>query len=57
VGSPDGKRPLGRPRCKWEGIQVDLKELCWEGVDLKDVAQDRDKCRVVVKSVMNFRVS
>ena len=56
VGNLDGKRPLGRPRCRWEDIKVDLKELCWEGVDWMDVAQDRDKWRAIVKSAINFRV-
>ena len=42
VGNPDGKRPLGRPRCRWEDIKVDLKEICWEGMDGMDVAQDRE---------------
>jgi len=52
VGNPGGKGPLGR----WEDIKVDLKEPCCEGVDWKDVAQDRDKWRAVVKSAINFRV-
>jgi hypothetical protein len=54
VENPDGKRPLGRPRCRWEGIKVDLKELCWEDVDWMNVAQDRDKWRAVVKSVIKL---
>jgi hypothetical protein len=52
VGNPDGKMPLGRPGCRWEDNKVDLKE----GVDWMDVAQDRDKWRAVVKSVIYFRV-
>ena len=56
VRDPDGRRPLGRPRCRWGNIKVDLKELCWEGVDWMDVGQDRDKWQAVMKSVINFRV-
>jgi hypothetical protein len=56
VGNRGGKRPLGKPRCRWEDIKVDFKERCWEGADWKDVAQDRDKWRAVVKSAINIRV-
>jgi hypothetical protein len=34
VGKPEGKRPLGRPRCRWDGnIKMDLREIGWDGVD------------------------
>jgi hypothetical protein len=43
VGKHEGKRPLGRPRCKWEDIIImHLREVWWEGVEWIHVAQDRD---------------
>jgi hypothetical protein len=43
VGMPEGKRPLGRPRRRWvDNIKMDLGEIGWDGVDLIDMAQDRD---------------
>jgi hypothetical protein len=57
VGNPEGKRPLGRPRRRWEdGIRMDLGEIGVEGVDWIRLAQDRDRWRVVVSAVMNLRV-
>jgi hypothetical protein len=58
VGKPEGKRPLGRPRRRWEdGIRMDLKEkIGLEGVDWIQLAQDRDRWRAVVNTVMNIRV-
>jgi hypothetical protein len=58
VGKPEGKRPLGRPRRRWEdGIRMDLKErLGGGGVDWIRLAQDRDRWRAVVSAVMNLRV-
>jgi hypothetical protein len=56
VGKPEGKRPLGRPRRRWVGnIKMDLLEIVWGGVDWIGLAQDRDKWRTLVNSVMNFR--
>jgi hypothetical protein len=56
VGEPEGKRPLGRPRCRWEdNIRMDLREKQWGGMDWIDVAQDRDQWRVLVNTVMNLR--
>ena len=55
VGKPEGKRRLGRPRRRWEdNIKMDLQELgrCCE--DWMDLAQERDSCRAVVSSRMNF---
>ena len=57
VGKPDGKRPLGRPRHRWEGnIKLDLEEVGCEGMDWIDVAQDRKRWRTLVNAVMNLRV-
>jgi hypothetical protein len=57
VGKPEGKRPLGRPRRRWvENITMDLREIGWVGVDLIDMAQDRDQWRALVNTVLNFRV-
>jgi hypothetical protein len=57
VGKPEGKRPLGRPRRRWEdGIRTDLREICLGDVDWIRLAQDRDRCRAVVSAVMNLRV-
>jgi hypothetical protein len=57
VGEPEGKRPLGRPRCRWvENIKMDLREIEWDGMDWIDLAQDRDQWRVLVNTVMNLRV-
>jgi hypothetical protein len=57
VGKPEGKRPLGRPRRRWEdGIRMDLREIVWGGVDWIRLARDRDRWRSVVNAVMNLRV-
>jgi hypothetical protein len=57
VGKPEGKRPLGRPRCRWEdNIKVDFQEVGCGGVEWIDLAQDRDRCLVLVNAVMNLRV-
>jgi hypothetical protein len=57
VGKPEGKRPLGRPRRKWEdGIRMDLRETGLGGVDWIRLSQDRDRWRAVVRAVMNLRV-
>jgi hypothetical protein len=53
----EGRRPLGRPRLKWEdNIKVDLREVEFESTDWIDMAQDRDRWRALVNRVMNFRV-
>jgi hypothetical protein len=52
-----GKRPLRRPRHRWEdGIRLDLREIGLGGVDWIRLAQDRDRWRAVVNAVMNLRV-
>jgi len=57
VGKPEGKKPLGKPRRRWEdGIEMDLQEVGWRHVDWVDFAQDRDRWRAVVNAVMNLRV-
>jgi hypothetical protein len=57
VGKPEGKRPLGRPRSRWEdNIKMDLQELEYGGVDWIVLAQDRGSWRALVNAVMNLRV-
>jgi hypothetical protein len=56
VGNPEGKRPLGRPRCRWVDIKMDLLEIGWGGVDWVSLAQDGDKWRAFVNAVMNLQV-
>jgi hypothetical protein len=49
--------PLGRPRRRWvDNIKMDLREIEWVGMDWIDVAQDRDRWRALVNTVMNLRV-
>jgi hypothetical protein len=57
VGKPEGKRPVGRPRCRWvDNITMDLVEVGWGDVDWIDMAQDRARRRALVNSVLNLRV-
>ena len=56
VGKPEGKRPLGRPRSRWEDIKMDLQEVGRGCGDWMELAQDRDRWRTLVSTVMNFRV-
>jgi hypothetical protein len=58
VGKPEGKRPLGRPRRRWEdGIRMDLREIgLGVVVDWIRLSQDRDRWFAVVSAVMNVRV-
>jgi hypothetical protein len=57
VGKPEGMRPLGRPRRRWEdGVRMDLISIGLGVVDLIRLAQDRDRWRAVVSAVMNLRV-
>jgi hypothetical protein len=57
VGKPEGKRPLGRPRRRWEGnIKMDLQEVRCGGVELIELAHGRDRCRALVNAEMNIQV-
>jgi hypothetical protein len=57
VGKPEGKRPLERPRRRWEdGIKMDLRGIGREGVEWIHLAQVRDRWWSVVNTVMNLRV-
>jgi hypothetical protein len=54
---PEGKRPLGRPRLRWEdNIKINLQEVGCGGVDWFELAQDRERWRELVNTVMNLRV-
>jgi hypothetical protein len=58
VGKPEGKRPLGRRRHRWEdNIRMDLRELGWHSVEWMHLAQDRDQLRSFVDAVMNVHVA
>jgi hypothetical protein len=57
VGKPEGKRPPGRPRRRWmDNIRMDLGEVGRGDVDWIGLAQDRNRCRALVNSVLNLRV-
>ena len=57
VGKPEGRRPLGRPRCRWaDNIRMDLQEVGCVYMDWIWLAQDRDRWRTLVSAVMNLRV-
>jgi hypothetical protein len=58
AGKPEGRRPLGRLRCRLEdNIKVGLREVGWGGMDWISLAQHRDRWQALVKTVMNLRVT
>jgi hypothetical protein len=57
MGKPEGKKSLGIARRRWEdGIRMDLRELAWGSVEWIQLAQDRDRWRARVNTVMNLRI-
>jgi hypothetical protein len=57
VGRPEGRRPLGRSRCRSEdNIKMDIREVGWGDMNWIELAQDRDRWVALVRAVMNFRV-
>jgi hypothetical protein len=57
VGKPEGKRPLGRPRRRWEdNTKMDVEEVGGGRWDWMELAQDRDRWRALVSTVKNLRV-
>jgi hypothetical protein len=57
IGKPDGKRLLGRPRCRWvDNIKMDLSEIGCAVMDCFDLGLDRDQWMALVNTVMNLRV-
>jgi hypothetical protein len=58
VGKPEGKRPMGRPRLRWEDkIMMDLQEVGCGDMDWIELAQDRDRWRALVNAVMKCQIS
>jgi hypothetical protein len=58
VGKPEGKTPLGRPKRKWmHNIKIDFREIGYSGMEWIDLAEDRDRWRALVNTVMKLRVS
>jgi hypothetical protein len=56
VGKPEGKRPLVRPRRRWEDNNMDFQEVGCGSMDWIGLAQERDRWRALVNAVMNLRV-
>jgi hypothetical protein len=57
VGKPEGKKPHGRHRHKWEyNVRMGLREIVWEGMDWMHLAQDRDQWQALVNVVMNLGI-
>jgi hypothetical protein len=57
MGKPEGKRPLGRSRRRWDdNIKMDLKDVGWDGTDWIDLVQDNDQWQALLNAVMNLSV-
>ena len=57
MGKHEGKKPLGRPRCRWDdNNKMDLQEVGCEFMDWTELAQDRNRWRALVNAVMSLRV-
>jgi hypothetical protein len=57
VRKPEGKRPLGRPRCRWvDNIKMHVGEIGWDGMDWIDMAQNKGQWRALVSTILNLRV-
>jgi hypothetical protein len=57
VGKPEGRKPLGRPRCRWvDNNEMDLREREWDGMDWIDLVQVRGGWKALVDTVLNLRV-
>ena len=57
MGKPEGKRPLGRPRRRWENnIKMDIQDVECGCMDWSELAQDRDRWQSLLNAVMNLRV-
>jgi hypothetical protein len=55
VGKPEGKRPLGRQKRKWvDNIEMDLRDIGWDGMHWVELARDKNRRRTLVNTVMNF---
>jgi len=58
VGKPEGKRPFGRPRCRWEdNVRMDIRKTGSEVMDWIHLTQDMNQWQALMKTVMNLRVS
>jgi hypothetical protein len=57
VGKHEGKRPLGRPRHRWEdNIKMDYQEVGWGGIEWIELAEDSDRWWALVNAVLNLRI-
>jgi hypothetical protein len=56
IGKPERKRPLGRPRCRWKNIKMDLRDIGWEGLSCVHLAQDRYRWQALADTEMKVLV-